>query len=104
MDLHRKHARRFEITFGFEAVAHALYACETVHVYGFFLDHQDAQRQTNAAGSSAMRTPYHYYENQTYDKSAKDPWRPWTYSYHNFHLEHKKYRQLNSACWLRVVQ
>ena len=68
------------------------------------LDDADAKRQTNAKGSDAMAVAYHYYENQTYDKSAKDPWRPWTYSYHNFHLEHKKYRQLNSACWLRVVQ
>ena len=97
-------ARLFEITFGFEAVAHALFACERVSIYGFYLDDADAKRQTNAKGSDAMAVAYHYYENQTYDKSAKDPWRPWTYSYHNFHLEHKKYRQLNSACWLRVVQ
>ena len=47
--------------------------------------------------------PYHYYENRTYDKAAKDPWRPWTYSYHNFSLEHAKYRQLHDACWLTNV-
>eukprot|EP00964_Phaeocystis_antarctica_P151110 scaffold118681_cov46-Phaeocystis_antarctica.AAC.1 len=49
-----------------------------------------------------MGVPYHYYENQTFDKSAKDPWRPWTYSYHNFELEHSKYKQLEKACWLTV--
>jgi hypothetical protein len=95
-------AKLFEITFGFEAVAHALFACERVSIYGFFLDHADAQRQTNAVGGKAMATPYHYYENQTFDKSAKDPWRPWTYSYHNFELEHSKYKQLEKACWLSV--
>ena len=50
-----------------------------------------------------MRTPYHYYENQTFDKSAKDPWRPWTYRFHNFELEHDKFKQLAKACWLRIV-
>ena len=50
-----------------------------------------------------MKTPYHYYENMTYDKSAKDPWRPWTYKFHNFLLEHEKFAQLRSACWLRIV-
>ena len=95
-------ARLFEITFGFEAVSHALFACDKVSIYGFFLDHNDAQRKTNAVGGKAMGVPYHYYENQTYDKSAKDPWRPWTYSYHNFELEHSKYRQLEKACWLTV--
>ena len=50
-----------------------------------------------------METPYNYYENRTYDKAAKDPWRPWTYSYHNFSLEHAKYRQLHDACWLTNV-
>ena len=49
-----------------------------------------------------MRTPYHYYENQTYDPSASDPWRPWTYRYHNFELEHDKFRELEAACWLAV--
>jgi hypothetical protein len=53
-------------------------------------------------GGKAMGVPYHYYENQTFDKSAKDPWRPWTYSYHNFELEHSKYQQLAKACWLTV--
>jgi len=84
-------------------VAHALFACESVTLYGFFLDHGDASKQTNAKGNAAMGTPYHYYENATYDKSAKDPWRPWTYRYHNFELEHKKFGQLQRACWLRVV-
>ena len=51
-------------------------------LYGFFLDPKDALRRTNAGGGGgdtdsknvheqAMRTPYHYYENQTFDKSAK---------------------------------
>ena len=99
----RRRASRLEITFGFEAVAHALYACERVSLYGFFLDPEDAKRQTNGAASQAMETPYHYYENRTYDKSAKDPWRPWTYRFHNFGLEHSKFRQLQRACWLRLV-
>ena len=47
--------------------------------------------------------PYHYYENQTYDKNAKDPWKPWTYRFHNFELEHDKFRQLGHACWLKQV-
>ena len=108
LDAHRASngVPRLEITFGFEAVAHALYACEEVNIYGFFLGHDDAKRQTNAAASGsgkAMEVPYHYYENQTYDKSAKDPWRPWTYRFHNFELEHQKFRQLDAACWLNVV-
>ena len=106
LDQHRSEmeAHRLEITFGFEAVAHALYSCDRVALYGFYLDPTDAKRKTNAAeGSKAMETPYHYYENQTYDKSAKDPWRPWTYKYHNFGLEHSKFRQLQKACWLRLV-
>ena len=53
--------------------------------------------------TAAMETPYHYYENQTYDKSAKDPWRPWTYKFHNFELEHEKFKQLEKACWLKTV-
>ena len=83
-------------------------------LYGFFLDSKDALRRTNAGGGGgdtdsknlheqAMRTPYHYYENQTFDKSAKDPWRPWTYKFHNFELEHAKFRQLENACWLEIV-
>jgi hypothetical protein len=104
LDRHRASngVNRLEITFGFEAVAHALYACERVSIYGFFLDPTDATRQTNAAsggkgGGEAMKVPYHYYENATYDKSAKDPWRPWTYKFHNFELEHKKFEQCARA-------
>jgi endonuclease/exonuclease/phosphatase family metal-dependent hydrolase len=115
LDQHRASNKvaRLEITFGFEAVSHALYSCESVDIFGFFLDPDDAERQTNAAETSssakggrrgkAMATPYHYYENSTYDKSAKDPWRPWTYKYHNFGLEHQKFRQLEAACFLRIV-
>ena len=103
LDSHRQSngVSRLEITFGFEAVSHALYACDRVDLYGFFLDPVDAKRQTNAA-EKPMHTPYHYYENATYDKSAKDPWRPWTYKFHNFELEHAKYRQLEAACWLKI--
>ena len=83
-------------------------------LYGFFLDPKDALRRTNAGGGGgdtdsknvheqAMRTPYHYYENQTFDKSAKDPWRPWTYRFHNFGLEHDKFKQLHASCWVNVV-
>ena len=49
------------------------------------------------------KTPYHYYEAESFDKSAKDPVKPWTYRFHNFELEHDKYRQLEAACWLRTV-
>ena len=76
-------ARIFEITFGFEAVAHALFACDRVKIYGYYLGDKDRHRQTNAQGSAAMETPYHYYENRTYDKAAEDPWRPWTFAHHN---------------------
>ena len=76
--------------------------CDRVRVYGFFLDEKDAEKGTNVKGEGAMETPYHYYENSTMDKAAKDPWRPWTYSYHNFELEHSKYKQLEKACWLSV--
>ena len=102
---HRKanHVQRLEVTWGFEAAVHALYACEQVSLYGFYLDPTDAAHQTNAAASGkAMRTPYHYWENSTYDASASDPWRPWTYRYHNFELEHQKLRQLSASCWLRL--
>jgi hypothetical protein len=105
LDGHRKAngVNRLEITFGFEAVAHALYACERVALYGFFLDPADAARKPrDRAEAERMATPYHYYENATYDKSAKEPWKPWTYKYHNFGLEHGKFRQLEAACWLKV--
>ena len=88
------------------SIAPGLTKFRAAPVSGFFLDHDDAQRQTNAATSGsgkAMEVPYHYYENQTYDKSAKDPWRPWTYKFHNFELEHQKFAQLRHACWLNVV-
>ena len=68
------------------------------------LDAQDAQRQTNAKGAGAMAVPYHHYEATTYDKNAKDPCRPWTYSFHNLGLEHDKYQQLQRSCWLEIVQ
>ena len=112
LDRHRASngVNRLEITFGFEAVAHALYACDRVSLYGFFLDKQDAGKaggraaeDGGKASAQAMKTPYHYYENMTYDKSAKDPWRPWTYRFHNFELEHQKFKQLERACWLKAV-
>ena len=133
-------AFRFEITFGFEAVAHALYNCDRISIYGFFLDEGSddiwkdksggraagdggrgsgggSGKAASVSGSgrfaplpgatsdagSEMETPYHYYENRSYDKSATDPTKPWTYKYHNFELEHRKYRQLERACWLNVV-
>jgi hypothetical protein len=46
-------------TFGFEAIAHALYACERVHAYGFYLDTSDTDTadsedaQATAAGAVA---------------------------------------------------
>ena len=45
LDRHRaqNHVHRLEITFGFEAVAHALYACERVSIYGFYLDPSGAE-------------------------------------------------------------
>jgi hypothetical protein len=54
-------------------------------------------------GGGQVDTPYHYYENASYDKSAKDPTKPWTYKFHNFELEHKKYRQLERSCWVSVI-
>jgi hypothetical protein len=45
-----------------------------------------------------MGYPYHYWENATYDRSAKDPYRPWTYPYHNFELEEEKLRDMRRAC------
>lgn len=94
-------------------MAHALYSCERVSLYGFFLDpgsddiwKEKGQRQADKEEHSqetAQETPYHYYENHTVDMSAKDPKKPWTYRYHNFELEHGKYRQLESVCWLHIV-
>jgi len=111
LDRHRaqNHVHRLEITFGFEAVAHALYACERVSIYGFYLDPSGAERNASSPsgkgvqGRALEKVPYHYYENQTYDKNAKDPWKPWTYRFHNFELEHEKFRQLGHACWLKLV-
>lgn len=91
---------KMEITFGFEAVAHALFACEKVTLYGFFLGGVTAIRGREVNITTAA--PYHYFENNTFDVAAKDPWRPWTYQYHNFELEHHKYQQLEHACWLKV--
>ena len=79
--------------------------------YGFYLDPNDVGGKRKAGsdadgagnGPIQMHTPYHYYENNTYDKSAKDPWRPWTYRFHNFELEHQKFRQLQHACWLDLI-
>jgi len=122
---HKERAPRLEITFGFEAVAHALYNCERVSIYGFFLDEgsddiwkkkgrhdesdstaQDTTSTTSGLetdSAATLETPYHYYENHTVDKAAKDPNKPWTYRYHNFELEHSKYRQLENVCWLRII-
>ncbi|KAG8466402.1 hypothetical protein KFE25_002158 [Diacronema lutheri] len=88
--------RGLEITFGFEALMHALYSCETVSVFGFFLDAADMAVRTNAP--TRMRYPYHYWERVTYDKSAKDPYRPWTYAFHDFALEEEKMREMRRAC------
>lgn len=89
--------KNLEITFGFESLMHALYSCERVSVFGFFLDTADMSHRTNNA-SAPMRFPYHYWENVTYDKSAKDPYRPWTYPFHNFGIEEQKLRDLQRAC------
>ena len=45
-------ARIFQITFGFEAVAHALFACDRVKIYGYYLG--DIPPPTNVRGSAAM--------------------------------------------------
>jgi hypothetical protein len=89
--------RALEITFGFEALMHALYSCETVTVFGFYLSASDRDARGQAR-AGAMGYPYHYWENATYDRSAKDPYRPWTYPYHNFELEEEKLRDMRRAC------
>jgi len=90
--------RGLEITFGFEALMHAVYSCERVSVFGFFLDAADMGTRTNSG--KRMSYPYHYWENTTFDKSAQDPFRPWTYPFHNFGIESEKMQDMRSACLL----
>lgn len=92
------HVGGLEITFGFETLLHALYSCESVSVFGFFLDPADMTRSTNASAGGRMHYPYHYWENVTYDKSAKNPFMPWTYPFHNFVLEQEKMADMRAAC------
>lgn len=91
---------RLEITFGFEALMHALYSCARVSTFGFYLARSDMERSTNGGAAGAMRYPYHYWENVTFDPNAKSPFRPWTYPFHNFVLEQEKMDDLHRACLL----
>lgn len=92
--------KSLEITFGFEALLHALFGCRQVSVYGFFLDSADMKVKTNDQ-VKRPRYPYHYWENTTFDPSARDPYRPWTYPYHNFAIEERKLQELDRACLIR---
>lgn len=114
----------FTPTFGFETIVHALYSCESVHAYGFYLDASggaDAEgaraKRLRSEGTSAQASgapapalassasaavPYHYYESKSFDKAAADPRRPWTFKSHNYTMEADALMAMAGACALTV--
>lgn len=111
LDEHRRATRtNLTATFGFEAVVHALYACEAVDVYGFYIDEADLRAQPTRPAAlggkrgekAALRVPYHYFEAASFDKAAQDPARPWTFRSHNYALEATRLAEMADECMLRV--
>lgn len=96
---HRKQTgTNFTPSFGFEAVAHAYFACASrVSVFGFYVDEEDLKTSPKSS-QHRLRVPYHYWEEVTVDRAAADPTRPWTFRSHNFELEAKRLRDLAASC------
>ena len=90
----RAHGNSLTPTFGFEAIVHALYACESVDAYGFYID----PRQLEGGGQLPRRdtppVPYHYWEERTVDKKAREPSKPWTFASHNYEVESGRLRHM----------
>lgn len=85
--IHARGLKPFEPTFGVEALTHALVNCRSVDAFGFLLRDEDVHKLSGGEGDLAMRTPYHYWENETVDARVTDSHRPWSYAHHDFGLE-----------------
>ena len=93
------HRNKLTPTFGFEAVVHALYSCDSVDAFGFFLDPQ----LDEGAAPAARAVPYHYWEQKTVDRNAPDPAKPWTFASHNFATEATRLRHMaTEGCLLTL--
>ena len=78
---------------------HALYSCDSVDAFGFFLDPQ----LDEGPAPAARAVPYHYWEQTTVDRNAPDPAKPWTFASHNFATEAKRLRHMaTEGCLLTL--
>ena len=115
-----EHHNRITPTFGFEAVVHALYACDSVEAFGFFIPTELLVDRSTSRPARAVAPPpqsapqpqqpqrrqpfrYHYWEAQTVaDKAADEPSKPWTYKSHNYPIESARLRHMaQQGCLLR---
>ena len=99
----RAHGNSLTPTFGFEAIVHALYACDSVDAYGFYID----PRQLEGGGQLPRRherpVPYHYWEERTVDKKAREPSKPWTFASHNYEVESGRLRHMaGDGCLVKL--
>ena len=108
----RRHHNRLTPTFGFEAVVHALHACDTIDAYGFYIPPSELEgndddgaeaRALASAPSPSGPFRYHYWEAHTRDPAADKPSKPWTYKSHNYEIEGARLRHMAShGCVLRL--
>ena len=121
----QRHHNQLTPTFGFEAIAHALHACDHVTAYGFFIPPEELARPQGAgsppAGHAAAATAttdyadaaqvtkppkpfrYHYWEERTHDAAADQPSKPWTYKSHNYEIESARLRHMaDEGCVLTL--
>jgi len=110
---HRRHHRNLLTpTFGFEAIVHALHACDSLDAFGFFIPQNelegaagDGAEERAAAGAPSPSGPfrYHYWEAHTRDPAADKPSKPWTYKSHNYEVESARLRHMAThGCVLRL--
>ena len=102
-----RHHNSLTPTFGFEAVVHALYACETVEVFGFYIPQSELEEPTPRSRASSAQAPpapfrYHYFEARSVDAAAEQPSKPWTYRSHDYPIESARLRHMSTkACLFR---
>ena len=108
----RRHHNLLTPTFGFEAVVHALHACDTLDAYGFYIPPSELEGNADdgaeahalaSAPSPSGPFRYHYWETHTRDPAADKPSKPWTYKSHNYEIESARLRHMAShGCVLRL--
>lgn len=79
---------------------HALFACERVEAFGFYISPADLDERAGGGGSLAV--PYHYWEAETRDEAARLPSKPWTFPSHNYALESGRLRHMAGSCLLTL--